>query len=319
MNGLNIHLVVRENRVRKFKQEIELFRTYMKSLTGDLLKQEAALTSLEFINRTAPIQPKQGKEYAGLHIGAKHQGEEAVNRDIRSIFKPTDFMLAGAVDIAYGSLDAFNRWKRRPLPRGANDVIRRIYQSTDVEGAYKAAQRFMSRRDISRGVDNAGVMRSIHERERQIARKRGRITKSGGPSSEIKGPPYRPYFAEANVINKYIKERQRMVGKAKAGWYEVIQRIGTVKLNGKVQRPAGGKVPQWVKRNASGRGFMLARPNKVTITNTLGNVNNIAVDSNTVMEVINARNVRINLNPYHQRELDRAVRLWNQGRIANLT
>lgn len=319
MSQLNINVVVRENRVRKFKQEIELFRTYMRSLTGDLLKQEAALTALQFINRTAPMQPKEDNDWHGLHIGAKHQGEEAINRDIRSIFKPTDFMLAGAVDQTYGSIDAFNRWKNRPLPKGSNDVVRRIYESTDVEGAYKVAQRFFANRNFSRGVENPGVMRSIHERERSMGRKKGRITKGGGPSGDIKGPPYRPYFADANVINKYIKERQRMVGRAKAGWYEVIQRIGTVKLNGKVQRPTGTKVPQWVKRNATGRGFLLARPQKVTITNTLGNINNIAVDSNTVMEVINSRNVRINLNPYHQRELDRAVRLWNKGRIANLT
>lgn len=319
MNGLNLHLVIKENRVRKFKREIELFRQYMGSLTGDLLRQEAALTALQFANRTAPIQPMKDKEWGGLHIGAKHQGEEAINRDVRSIFKPTDFMLAGAADPVYGSLEAFNKWKNRPLPKGSNNVVRRIYQSTDVEGSYKAAQRFFANRNVNRGVESVGVMRSIHERERNISKKKGRITKGGGPSREIKGPPYRPYFADANVINKYIKERMRMVGKAKAGWYEVIQRIGAVKLNGKVQKPTGNKIPAWVKRNATGRGFVLARPKKVTITNTLGNINNIADDSNTVMEVINSRNVRINLNPYHQRELDRAVRLWNQGRIANLT
>lgn len=315
--GTNIHFVVRENRLRKFKDQLHLFDRYIKSLRGDLLRHEAALTALEFINRTSPIKPAEGKKFAGLHHGAKKQGERAVEMDIRTIFKPTDFMLAGAVDVAYGSLEAFQRWKRRPLPNGSNEVIRRIWAAQDEAKAYELAKKFMGARDFNRGIGDEGQMRSVHERERRASRLKGRIIRGGGPSSDIKGPPYRPYFADPDVINRYVKERQKMVGKAKAGWWEVIRGIGTITINGKTQKPTGNRVPQWVKRNASGKGFFNRDPagKRITIINTIGNVNDIAVESKTVEEVIASRNMRLNSNPYLQREVDKAVRLWNKGLI----
>lgn len=317
----NIHFVVRENRLRKFKDQLFLFDRYIKSLRGDLLRQEAALTALEFINRTSPIKPAEGQKFAGLYHGAKKQGERAVEMDIRTIFKPTDFMLAGAVDVAYGSLEAFQRWKRRPLPNGSNDVIRRIWAAQDEVKAFEFAKSFMGKRDIGRGLGDEGQMRSVHERERRASRLKGRIIRGGGPSSDIKGPPYRPYFADANVINRYVRDRQKMVGKAKAGWWEVIRGIGSVTINGKTQQPTGSRVPQWVKRNASGKGFFNRDPagRRITIINSMGNINGIAVESRTVEQVIESRNARLNSNPYLQREVDRAVRMWNKGLIPGQT
>jgi hypothetical protein len=298
-----------------------LFQKHLNGLRGDLLKQEAALTSLEFINRTSPIKPQEGVENAGLSQGAKKVGEAAVDRDIRSIFKPTDYMLAGAVDTAYGSIEAFQKWKNKPLPRGSNDVIRRIWGDQDIENAYKIAQKFMGSRDMSRGLDDIGSLRTVHERERNASRRKGRIASkaAGGPSRDIKGPPYRPYFANANVIEKYIKLRQQMVGKAKSGWWIVISKLGTININGKTQRPTGSKVPQWVRRNAKGSlGFFNRLPDnkKITIINTMGNVNNIAKESGDIVaQVINARNVRLGNNPYMQKAIDKAVSMWNSGQI----
>lgn len=313
----NIYIVVKEERIRKFRLQLNLFEAYIRSLRGDLLRQEAALTALEFINRTSPIRPEADRSNAGLYDGARQTGERAVERDIRSIFKPTDFMLAGAVDPTYGSLDAFQRWKRKPLPKGSNEVIRRIYNAQDETKAFEFARRFMSNRAYSRGLADEGAMEAIHERERQRSRLKGRITRGGGPSSDIKGPPYRPYFADANHIDRYIKKRQKMVGTAKAGWWEVIRSIGQVKINGRVQQPTGTRVLKWIKRNAKGTGSFRRDPaaKRVTIINSLGNINGIAVESNTVQEVINSRNARLNANPYLQRELDRAVRMWNKGQI----
>lgn len=319
--GLSVTFEVRQNRIKKFQDNMELFAKHLHGLRGDLLKQEAALTALEFINRTSPIKPEEGVENAGLSQGAKKAGEHAVERDIRSLFKPTDSMLAGAVDTAYGSIEAFQKWKNRPLPKGSNDIIRGIWADQDIEGAYKFAQKFMGKRDISRGLDDISSLRTVHERERNLSRRRGRITSraAGGPSPNIKGPPYRPYFANANVIEKYIKLRQQMVGKAKSGWWMVISKLGTININGKVQRPTGSKVPQWVRRNAKGtHGFVSRQADnkKISITNLWGNVNNIAKENQDIVaEVINARNVRNGNNPYMQRAINTAVSMWNKGQI----
>jgi len=321
MSGLIVNLEVKQNRLKKFQDNMQLFQKHLHGLRGDLLKQEAALTSLEFINRTSPIKPQEGVENAGLSQGAKKVGEAAVERDIRSIFKPTDYMLAGAVDTAYGSIEAFQKWKNKPLPRGSNDVIRRIWGDQDVQRAFTFAQNFMGKRDMSRGLDDMGSLRTVHERERNSSRRRGRITSkaAGGPSQDIKGPPYKPYFANANVIEKYIKLRQQMVGKAKSGWWMVISKLGTININGKTQRPTGSKVPAWVRRNAKGtHGFVQRLPDnkKVTITNLWGNVNNIAKESGDIVaEVINARNVRLGNNPYMQRAINKAISMWNNGQI----
>ena len=321
MSGLSVTFEVRQNRIRKFQDNMELFAKHLHGLRGDLLKQEAALTALEFINRTSPIKPEEGVSNAGLSQGAKKVGEGAVERDIRSIFKATDYMLAGAVDTAYGSLEAFQKWKNRPLPKGSNDIIRRIWADQNVEGAYKFAQNFMGKRDMSRGLDDISSLKTVHDRERNMSRRRGRIAskEAGGPSQNIKGPPYKPYFANANVIEKYIKQKQQMVGKAKSGWWMVISKLGTININGRVQKPTGSKVPQWVKRNAGSRGIVSKMPNnsKITIVNLLGNAGNIAKDNRIIEQVIHARNLRLNANPYLQKEVDRAVRRWNKGEIAN--
>ena len=300
---------------------MELFAKHLHGLRGDLLKQEAALTALEFINRTSPIKPEEGVSNAGLSQGAKKVGEGAVERDIRSIFKATDYMLAGAVDTAYGSIEAFQKWKNRPLPKGSNDIIRRIWADQNVEGAYKFAQNFMGKRDMSRGLDDISSLKTVHDRERNMSRRRGRIAskEAGGPSQNIKGPPYKPYFANANVIEKYIKQKQQMVGKAKSGWWMVISKLGTININGRVQRPTGSKVPQWVRRNAQGtHGFVSRQPDnkKISITNLWGNVNNIAKENQDIVAlVVNARNIRLGANPYMQRAVNQAVSMWNNGQI----
>lgn len=321
MSQLSVTLVVRQNRLKKFQDDMGLFAKHLHGLRGDLLKQEAGLTALEFINRTSPIKPAEGVENAGLSQGAKKVGEGAVERDIRSLFKATDYMLAGAVDTAYGSIEAFQKWKNRPLPKGSNDVIRGIWADQNVEGAYQFAQRFMGKRDHSRGLDDVSSLKSVHERERNVSRRKGRIAskEAGGPSPAIKGPPYKPYFANANVIEKYIKQKQQMVGKAKSGWWMVISKLGTININGRVQRPTGSKVPQWVRRNAKGtHGFVSRQADnkKISITNLWGNVNNIAKENQDIVAlVVNARNIRLGSNPYMQRAVNQAVSMWNKGLI----
>jgi len=310
--ALNIHYVVRENRLRRFKGNLQHFTEYLGRLTGDLLKHEAGLTSLEFINRTSPILPRQGVGKAGLDSGARQVGERAVERDIRSIFRPTDDTLAGAVDPAYGSREAFDKWKRRPLPKTSNQIVRKIWEDQDVDRAYAKAQRFFASVDRTRGISDETRMRSVHDRERNASRLKGRVTRGGGPTADVKK---RPYYADAAIIQRYVASKVKAVGKAKAGWWDIIRNLGTVKVNNRVFQPAGRRVPAWVKRHGGGNGMMIAGKNKVTILNRIGNVHGIAVESNTVQEVINSRNISLNQNPYLQREVDRALRLWNAGRI----
>ena len=301
---INIHFKIRQDRIRRFDKNLEAWNNYLSKLTGDLLKHEAALTALEFINRTSPIVP--GKN-PGLIADARKVGEKAVERDIRSIFKPTDETLLGAVDTAYGSLEAFEKWKRKPIPKTSNPVIQRIWQDADIPRAYEFAKKYLSNVPRTRGISDAGHMKSVHERERNATRLKGRVTRGGGPSQEVRREPY---YADAAIIQRYVAEKKKSVGKAKSGWAEVIAKIGNVTINGKQQRPP--RVPAWVRRHRNSWGSLIPGRKRVTIINDFGNFGGIAAESKTVEEVITARNIRINNNPYPQRELNRAIRIWNQ-------
>ena len=54
---------------------------------------------------------------------------------------------------------------------------------------------------------------------------------------------------------------------------------------------------------------------KMTIENLWGNADGIATDWRVVDKVISYRNSQINRNDYRQAALDKAVDLWNKGRI----
>lgn len=322
---INISLQISQRMADRLKGDIRLFESYLQQLSGELMKQEAGLTALAAIKFQAPIPSSGGRASGdGLGVAAKKQGEVAVERDIRKIFRSADVNARPQVLAFAGSMENFIAWKSQPFGL-RSDTLRKIHADGDVVRAFDRIRKFIGPKADEeaslvqrRTYVGPGEMRGLHDEQRRIYR--GRLYKHGGPTREVK---MSPYVIQESAIKRYVKERQKRVGWMKAGWAKVIERIGMVNVNGRKFRPAGGKVPMWVKRHAGGGGGRLnldftASRKRVQILNESGNVDGIALSWDVARKVIDFRNVSISSRPY-QSDMDKAVSLWNQGRIKLLS
>lgn len=317
---INIHLEVSQRAAERFRGDLAMFEQYLQQLSGELMKQEAGLTALAAIKFQAPIPSMGGRASGdGLGLAARRQGESAVAKDIGRIFRTTDDKVATGLPTLATSYENFLAWRSTPFS-ARSAILGKIHADPNIDRAYNRARNYLRRAIEEDGLANrrnyvsGGEMRSLHDAERM--KYRGRIGAHGGPSREVKLSPY--IVSERNLA-RYTKERQKRVGWMKAGWARVIERIGTVNVNGRVFRPAGGKVPAWVRRHGQGGGGQLSlafgeRRKAVKILNDAGNVDGIAVTWDVARKVIDFRNVSINSRPY-QTDVDKAVSLWNAGRI----
>lgn len=317
---ININLVVSQQAAARFRGEVALFEKYLQQLGGELMKQEAGLTALAAIKFQAPIPSSGGRASGdGLGVAAKKQGEAAVEKDIKRMFRSTDDKIATGLPTLATTMENFIAWRATPFSARSR-VLGKIHADPDIDRAYGRARKFLRRAIEEDAMANrktyvsAGEMRSLHETERK--KYRGRIGAHGGPAREIK---MSPFIVSQASINRYVKERQRMVGWMKAGWAKVIERIGIVNVNGRKFRPAGGKVPAWVRRHGQGGGGMVNTSftrdrQKVVIMNEAGNVDGIALAWDVARKVIDFRNASIMSRPY-QADVDKAVSLWNRGLI----
>lgn len=306
-----------ENSPRRVAGDVALYNEYLSRLTFNCVRHEAALCAIGFLRFTPPFKIRTDsseKGKSGLGKDDEAVGNEAVELDIRRIFRPTDSNLAGAVDETYGSMDAFMRWKRQRIPNGSNSIMAAIWKDADVERAYAKARNLFKTRDRSRLLDNAGQMRAIHDA--QLRAYRGRIRRHRGPTDDIRK---NPYLVEARVLNKYIELRQKQVGWLKAAWAKVVRSIGKVELNGKMVTPGGGSyLARWITRHGAGGGGHVAQDfarKRIKIVNSVGDNDGVSSTADVTEHVVAWRNLNLNaLNPY-QKEIDKSVRLWNAGRI----
>lgn len=320
---INIHFQLSQQRSMRFREELRLFDEYLKNLSGEILKQEAGLTALAAIMFSAPISPERGQN-AGLGVAAKKIGERAVERDIRSLFRSNEEPSAVARNmkrpVMATSMEAFLAWRQQPFA-DKTKILGKIHSDPDIERAYGKVRNLMKRKlEMMAEADRntyiqPAMMESLHEQQRK--KYRGRILRHNGPDRDV---TLSPYIVGEMAIKRYVKKRQKKVGWMKAGWAHVIQRIGTVNINGRVFRPAGGKVPQWVRRHGRGGSGMVLQDlvsmgrRYVKILNLEGDADGISTTYAVSRKVIDYRSMMINRRPY-QGDVDKAVRLWNSGRI----
>lgn len=293
------------------------YKGYLSQLTAELLKQEAALSARAFIKYSPPIPYGGGNGGTGK---AKKQGEIAVERDIRSVIVPRDSSLAASVDSTYGSIDSFQKWKRKRLKGKVGTIIEAIHSDNNIERAYRAAKNLMGKSPAGdRLLSSQATLRRAHETQRRMYR--GRITRNRGPSADVKREHY---FAEAVDIDAYIKKRQDMVGRMSSGWWAVIKQIGQVRLNGGLVNSGAKDVPMWIKKH-SGTPAYVTKSNlgslgtiggpgnaSITIVNLIGDADGAATSAGTKAAVIRSRINAIASRPY-DRELANGIRQFNSG------
>lgn len=285
-----ISLSVQMHPPRKLRGDLAAYKVALGRLVENLVVQEGCLTARAAIMFTPPLT--SGSD--GHTAKAGRQGEEAVERDIRSVIKPIDDSLKSSVDPFYGDLDAFDRWRKKPIPKTSNSIIKKIHADADIQRGFERARNLFKNLAPARMLGGESGLRAAHEAERKTYR--GRITRNRGPSDSVVRSPF---FADTRDLDSYIKRRKLMVGKMKAGWYEIIDRHGRgLMINGRVVNSGLKGLPKYVTRHGKGGEGTSALRRRASgpafsIRNAIGDAMGVGTSANTMNHVLQYRRMQV--------------------------
>lgn len=308
---------VRENRV---KGDLAQFRTYLSKLTGNLLTQEACLTARMALKLTPPMVGSGGE---GDTSDAGKMGERAVDKDVRSIFADGKATIGGVFHQKAGSRSRFARWRTLTDPKLGSNLLQDLFTDPNEDRAYaRASNLFKNSLPRNQVVDNLGSASSLHKKERV----RGRVTGPGKKNrNSFQGPSKRtqqyPHVMKESLIKRYVGMRQRIVGKLKSGWYDIINRYGRgLVIFGRTVDAGAKRLPKYITRSRFNNGLLSknlgGHSKRITIRNTHGDAEGAASERNTHAKVIQFRLNTIAKRPY-QVYANRIVRNWNTNQRPN--
>ena len=301
-----VKVVLDQKSVNKFLATLQKFAAKTGQSMRDATLEQAALICQDAATFTPPM-PKGGGR--GLSKAAQTAGDNAVAGDIRKIFVAANDRNSNSASalltnqLAYATksndLSLFNKiiggGKLEAL-KGLSPIMRKIANDQDHARAFAKAKNYFNttnpvKTDYGQGF--IGDLRAPHNRIK--GKFGGRIGKNIRPTKikllvESKGD-----------LSAYIKERQAMVGKVKSGWASALRSLPKPVING-IPKNFGVDLLNvaWINRHAVRGTSNLVVDDQVkrlelTVTNSLGNVNNIGVDASVIPLVIVNRRKQMGL------------------------
>jgi hypothetical protein len=301
-----VKVVLDQASVNKFIATLQRFAAKTGQSMRDASLEQAALICQDAATFTPPM-PKGGGR--GLSKAAQTAGDNAVAGDIRKIFVAANDRNSNSASalltnqLAYATkandLSLFNKviggGKLEAL-KGLSPIMRKIANDQDHARAFAKAKNYFNttnpvKTDYGQGF--VGDLRAPHNRIK--GKFGGRIGKNIRPTKikllvESKGD-----------LSAYIKERQAMVGMVKSGWASALRSLPKPVING-IPKNFGVDLLNvaWINRHAVRGTSNLVVDSQVkslelTVTNSLGNVNNIGVDASVIPLVIVNRRKQMGL------------------------
>lgn len=296
---------VKESRI---KGDLGQFRQYLGKLTGDLLTQEACLTARAALKYSPPMVAGGGK---GDTAEAGKMGERAIDKDVKAIFAPPHATLSGVFYQKAGSRARFARWRSLASPKLKSTWLQDIFTDPDEDRSYNRAMMKLGLEPPRNKVaESMGQASTYHKRQRY----KGRVTKFFRPDEQTKK---HPVVIKEATLNKYIKLRQKVVGKLKSGWWDIINTHGrNLVIFGRTVDAGAKGLPKYITGQRFKNG-QLTRNNaghskRVLIRNLFGDAEGAADERGTFQEVLKHRMAAINKRPY-QVYANRIVRNWNSN------
>lgn len=266
----------------------------------DVFLEQAALCCRDSMVFTPPIVKAGGD---GMSKEAKLAGELAIQKDVKSVMvgerSGSDRARRGRLFRKMGSASFTNNpskfWKlasnNMDLFSGNKLWSRMFGSGFGTEKGFKKLKNYFGKIGQQEASDifNKPIVES-REQVRQIhesARKRfgGRIVKNGGPGIEF----WQRAVVKDSVLEAYIKERIKMVGRIKAGWVDTLNKLPKPKkLVGSRTRINSGRsgIPLWIKRHAKNEGYVvMSRKDAgnmvldLTVGNRIGDTDLVATDA----------------------------------------
>ena len=316
-----VKVVLDQKSVNKFLATMQKFAAKTGQSMRDATLEQAALICQDAATFTPPM-PKGGGR--GLSKAAQTAGDNAVAGDIRKIFVAANDRNSNSASalltnqLAYATksndLSLFNKiiggGKLEAL-KGLSPIMRKIANDQDHARAFAKAKNYFNttnpvKTDYGQGF--IGDLRAPHNRIK--GKFGGRIGKNIRPTKikllvESKGD-----------LSAYIKERQAMVGMVKSGWASALRSLPKPVING-IPKNFGVDLLNvaWINRHAvRGTSNLVVdsqvKSLKLTVTNSLGNVNNIGVDASVIPLVIVNRRKQMGLRmKKHLRDAAAATKL----------
>lgn len=274
--------------------------------TGDGLRDvflvQGALCCRDSMIFTPPIVKAGGD---GMSKEAKFAGEMAIQLDVKSVMvgerSGSTRARRGRLFRKLGTASYMNNpakfWKlaadNSELFAGNGLWSRMFGNGFGTEKGFKKLKNYFGKigQEEASNIFNRPIVEST-EQVRQIhetARKRfgGRIVKNGGPGIEF----WQRTVVKDGVLEAYIKQRMKMVGRIKAGWVDTLNKLPKpIKLSGPASRKNSGRsgIPLWIKRHAKSDGYVQMSIRQVDqliidikLGNRIGDTDFIATDADT--------------------------------------
>ena len=294
------------------------------ALTGQTMRdaclEQAALACQDAANFTPPMPIGGGR---GLSKAAQTAGDKAVAGDMKKMFVAANDRNSNSASplltnqLAYATkandIGLFNKIIGKgtlEALKGLSPIMRKIANDRDYDRAFKKAKNYFNTTNPVMTDYGQGFVQDIRPIHNRIKGKfGGRIGKGIRPTKvkmlvETKGE-----------LDQYIRDRQKMVGMIKSGWASALRSLPKPVING-VPKDFGVDLLKvaWINRHTQIRGTNSLIANEkvveLSVTNTEGNINNIAVDARVLPLVYGNR-----IKQMHKRfkeHFDKAIEISNR-------
>ena len=295
----------------------------------DVCLEQAALACQDAANFTPPM-PKGGVPTPprkgigrGLSKAAQTAGDEAIAGDMKKMFVAANDRSSSSASplmtnqLAYAAktndIGLFNKIIGKgtlAALKGLSPIMRKIANDRDYDRAFAKAKNYFNTTNPVMTDYGQGFVQDIRPIHNRIKGKfGGRIGKGVRPTKvkmlvETKGE-----------LEQYILDRQKMVGMIKSGWASALRSLPKPVING-IPKNFGVDLlgVAWINRHTQilGTNSLIANEKVVelSVTNTQGNVNNIAVDARVLPLVYGNRIKQMRLR--FKEHFDKAIEISNR-------
>jgi hypothetical protein len=305
---VNVSVKIDPKSFEEFQRALEEFSTGLGKDFQDTAIQQAALLCDDALTLTPPMLKSGG---GGKSKGAQRLGEEALKADVNSIVttnRRTSRIVAYKMyrrlgDACYRNDQSqfYKTMNSADLSGIKNSIFIKISQDPDHARAFKKAQNLFAKfipdahLQVESQEGNIQNLRNIHfDFLQKFGGRRLRKKNVYSGSNWIN----RYTVMSQDIINKYVKERMQMVGQLKSAWSSLKRRLPPMK--GKQIKFPGGKDPAWIARHNSTQYQLTTTLNdkvvQISITNNIGNNNNVASEANTKSLVYGLRIKKMTLD-----------------------
>ena len=267
----------------------------------DAALEQAALACQDAATFTPPL-PKGGGR--GLSKAAQTAGDNAVAGDIKKLFVAANDRDSGSAfalltnQLAYATkandLSLFNKiigGGKLDALRGLSPIMRKIANDQDHARAFQKAKNYFNTTNPVKTEWGHGFVQDIRPPHNRIKGKFG-----GRIGKNVRAVKVKMLVETKSDLAAYIKERQAMVGLIKSGWASALRSLPKPMING-VPKDFGVDLLKvaWINRHTTiaGNNSLMANEKVVelSVTNTMGNVNNIGVDA-SVLPLVYANRIK---------------------------